>query len=81
MNSNQSESIRAWIDPNRIFNPKLIGIIPTSDSFGLILIGNLVRIASDQVGLIFYCFVSNEIQHVFQIGWELLEMVPKQIPE
>ena len=66
-----------------------VWINPSSDFFGLIWIENLVsdsiglmsRIKSDKVGLIFDCFLSDEIQNVSRIGSEWFSLARIQISE
>ena len=81
-----------WIRTKFLIQPN--PIIPTLDSFGLILIENSVWInpssdwfgciridVSELIGSIFYRFSSNEIQNVSRIGWEWFALARIQISE
>ena len=59
------------------FSIRIIRIIPTSDSFGLILIENSIWINRS----ILYCFPSNELQNDFRIGPESFALARIQISE
>ena len=87
---NPNQSVSDWSNPN--FQSESIRMNPMSEWFGKILIENLVldcsdsfalisRNESDQVGLIFDSFSSNDVQNVFRIGSEWFELARIQISE